>query len=85
MNSLNILSARVSPPQTPAPSRTNSYGNALSLAGSTEARRSSREDVDNEKAIEEDDPVEDISANVETHGDPDEKTPLIGRDKSRPS
>jgi CTD nuclear envelope phosphatase 1 len=78
MNSLNILSARVSPPQTPAPSRTNSYGSALSLAGSTEVRRSSREDVDNEKAIEEDDPVEDISASVETGGDPGEKTPLIG-------
>jgi CTD nuclear envelope phosphatase 1 len=77
MNSLNILSARVSPPQTPAPSRTNSYGSALSLAGSTEVRRSSREDVDNENAIEEEDPVEDISASVETGGDPDEKTPLI--------
>jgi CTD nuclear envelope phosphatase 1 len=79
MNSLNILSARVSPPQTPAPSRTNSYGNALSLAGSTELRRSSREDVDNEKAIEGDDPMEDISASIETLCDPDEKTPLIGR------
>src|SRR5271168_3919972 len=78
MNSLNILSARVSPPQTPAPSRTNSYGSALSLAGSTEVRRSSREDVDNEKAIEEEDPVVDISASVETGGDPDEKSPLIG-------
>ncbi len=79
MNSLNILSARVSPPQTPAPSRTNSYGNALSLAGSTEVRRSSREDADNEKAIEEDEPGEDLLANTENHGDPDEKTPLIGR------
>ncbi|KAG0651914.1 Nuclear envelope morphology 1 [Hyphodiscus hymeniophilus] len=29
MNSLNILSARVSPPQTPASSRSNSYGNIL--------------------------------------------------------
>jgi len=84
MNSLNILSARVSPPQTPAPSRTNSYGNALSLAGSPEVRRSSREDVDNEKVIEEDDPVEDVSYNVENHGNPDEKTPLIVRGKSDP-
>jgi CTD nuclear envelope phosphatase 1 len=84
MNSLNILSARVSPPQTPAPSRTNSYGNALSLAGSPEVRRSLREDVDNEKAIEEDDPVEDVSSNVENLGNANEKTPLIGRGKLDP-
>ena len=30
MNSLNILSARVSPPQTPSPSRSNSFGNIFS-------------------------------------------------------
>src|SRR5271167_3366793 len=54
MNSLNILSARVSPPQTPAPSRSNSYGNALSLAGATETRRVSKENAGNEKAVEED-------------------------------
>jgi CTD nuclear envelope phosphatase 1 len=43
--------------------------------------------VDNEKAIEEDDSVEDVSANsanVENHGNLDEKTPLIGRGKLSP-
>jgi CTD nuclear envelope phosphatase 1 len=42
MNSLNILSARVSPPQTPAPSRSNSYGNILSSTTVTDSRRNSR-------------------------------------------
>jgi CTD nuclear envelope phosphatase 1 len=40
--------------------------------------------VNNGKAIEDDDLVEDVSANVENHGDPDEKTPLIGRGKLDP-
>jgi CTD nuclear envelope phosphatase 1 len=51
MNSLNIISARVSPPQTPAPSRSNSYGNILSSSAVTESRRSSRGDI-NEKTEE---------------------------------
>lgn len=80
MNSLNILSARVSPPQTPVPSRTNSYGNALSLAGSTEIRRGSREDLDNERAID-DELVEDVSSNDGGHANIDEKTPLIQKGK----
>jgi CTD nuclear envelope phosphatase 1 len=42
MNSLNILSARVSPPQTPAPSRSNSLASILSPAAVTESRSSSR-------------------------------------------
>jgi CTD nuclear envelope phosphatase 1 len=49
MNSLNILSARVSPPQTPAPSRSNSYGNILSSATVAGSRRNSHEDVFSEK------------------------------------
>jgi CTD nuclear envelope phosphatase 1 len=48
MNSLNILSARVSPPQTPGPSRTNSLGNILSSAV-IESRRNSRGNLYNEK------------------------------------
>ncbi|RDL37945.1 uncharacterized protein BP5553_05378 [Venustampulla echinocandica] len=48
MNSLNILSARVSPPQTPAPSRSNSYGNLLPAAVSvSEQQRRSREELAN--------------------------------------
>lgn len=47
MNSLNILSARVSPPQTPSSSRSNSYGNILSTAV-TDSRGNSRGDI-NEK------------------------------------
>ncbi|KAE8454075.1 hypothetical protein EG329_007853 [Mollisiaceae sp. DMI_Dod_QoI] len=49
MNSLNILSARVSPPSTPAPSRSNSYGNIFSPANVTESRKNSQEDILNEK------------------------------------
>jgi CTD nuclear envelope phosphatase 1 len=49
MNSLNIISARVSPPQTPAPSRSNSLGNILSAAV-IESRRNSRGTLLNEKA-----------------------------------
>ena len=48
MNSLNIISARVSPPQTPAPSRSNSLGNILSAAV-IESRRNSRGTLLNEK------------------------------------
>jgi CTD nuclear envelope phosphatase 1 len=50
MNSLNILSARVSPPQTPAPSRSNSYGNILASATVTESRRNSRGAIFSENA-----------------------------------
>lgn len=49
MNSLNIISARVSPPQSPNPSRSNSFGNLLSSAVS-ESRRNSRGTLLNEKA-----------------------------------
>jgi CTD nuclear envelope phosphatase 1 len=52
MNSLNILSARVSPPQTPGPSRSNSYGNILSTATLTESGRNQRENLFNEKTEE---------------------------------
>jgi len=45
MNSLNILSARVSPPPSPSPSRTNSYGNILASAAGKESRRGSRGDI----------------------------------------
>lgn len=80
MNSLNILSARVSPPQTPAPSRSNSYGNILSSAGITESRRGSRGAIFNEK----DDA---ISENLDEHdshdGLVDEGTPLLEKESGR--
>ena len=73
MNSLNILSGRASQPQTPAPSRSNSYGSSLSLAGATEARRGAREDVDDEivKGV---DAVEDRPTG---HIPTEEKVPLL--------
>jgi len=46
---LNILSARVSPPPSPSPSRTNSFGNILETGTRVESRRGSREGIFNEK------------------------------------
>jgi CTD nuclear envelope phosphatase 1 len=74
MNSLNILSGRVSPPQSAAPSRSNSYGNILSSAAITESRRGSRDSILNEK--------EDISTDVagaenDIVNDASEDTPLL--------
>jgi CTD nuclear envelope phosphatase 1 len=76
MNSLNILSARVSPPSTPAPSRSNSYGTALSLAGATDVRRSLREDAVDEKD-ENEEVVEDDVTDSGLVDFEDEKTPLL--------
>lgn len=45
---MNIISARVSPPQTPNPSRSNSFGNLLSSVN--ESRRNSRGTLLNEKS-----------------------------------
>lgn len=78
MNSLNILSARVSPP----PSRSNSYGSALSLAGGSPTTKSSpvkdaAEEKDEED--EEDEMIGDDLAemNRRRHSDVDEKTPIL--------
>jgi len=76
MNSLNILSARVSPPQTPAPSRNNSYGNILSSAVVTESRRSSRGAIFSEKVEEADFAVADEADD----GTPQEQTPLLQKE-----
>ena len=80
MNSLNMLSARVSPPQTPAPSRSNSFGNILSSAALTESRRNSREDTLIEKKDDTGDALdavndEDVSVN--------EETPLLGKESDQ--
>ncbi|RKF62485.1 Nuclear envelope morphology protein 1 [Erysiphe neolycopersici] len=49
MNSLNLLSGRVSAPQSPGPSRSSSYGNLFSSATTKEFRRNSRDATFNEK------------------------------------
>lgn len=80
MNSLNILSARVSPPQTPSPSRNTSFADVLN-ASISEKRRSSRsEGLEKEKLAHD---AEDDLAN---DADSDEKTPLLEKaDSSVPS
>lgn len=79
MNSLNILSARVSPPQTPSPSRTNSFGSALALASSKDGRLASIDDANNDYA-EDDDVPTDLPAVWSADSQPDEKTPLLHDD-----
>merc|ERR1712093_346402 len=79
MNSLNILSARVSPPQTPSPSRSNSFGNIFSSATETESRRNSREDILDEKAeYPSDNPELDQEDDRTVH----EETPLLDKETS---
>lgn len=75
MNSLNILSARVSPQQTPAPSRSNSFGNILSSTTLTE-RRSSKEDALNEK-------LEEVRESLDTENEDNhshEEAPLLSKE-----
>ncbi|KAH7356551.1 NLI interacting factor-like phosphatase-domain-containing protein [Rhexocercosporidium sp. MPI-PUGE-AT-0058] len=77
MNSLNILSARVSPPQTPSPSRSNSLGNILSSATGTESRRNSREDILDEKSEY---PSDNLEADQEDDRTVHEETPLLDKE-----
>ncbi|PBP16207.1 DNA-directed RNA polymerase III [Diplocarpon rosae] len=74
MNSLNILSARVSPPQTPSPSRNNSYGNAFSSPIGTDLRRNSREHILEEKS---DYPGDVTGADQDDDKSTHEETPLL--------
>lgn len=87
MNSLNILSARVSPPQTPAPSRSNSYGNILASATVTESRRNSRgaifsENADDAGDTPEPDDVDDSIVQKETPLLHRESNQQLGSDKT---
>jgi CTD nuclear envelope phosphatase 1 len=75
MNSLNILSARVSPPQTPTPSSSNSYGNILSSTAVTESRGGSRRDI-NEKT---EGTIDAIDAENEEDATFREETPLLDK------
>lgn len=78
MNSLNILSARVSPPQTPGPSRSNSLGNILSSAV-IESRRNSRGNLYNEKTDGDNDDALDTEKNdgATYENNAHEETPLL--------
>lgn len=87
MNSLNILSARVSPPQTPTPSRSNSYGNILASATVTESRRNSRgaifsENADDAGDTPEPDDVDDSIVQKETPLLHRESNQQLGSDKT---
>lgn len=79
MNSLNILSGRVSPQQTPAPSRTNSLGNILSSVAGTGTRRSSLGDISDEKSEDVETPATDDHEDeyAERHN---EDTPLLEKE-----
>ncbi|KAK0106999.1 Nuclear envelope morphology protein 1 [Cadophora gregata] len=79
MNSLNILSARVSPPQTPSPSRSNSFGNIFSSATGTESRRNSQEDILEEKAEY---PCDNPEGEQEDVRIVHEETPLLDKEAS---
>jgi CTD nuclear envelope phosphatase 1 len=74
MNSLtNILAARVSPPQTPTTSRSNSHADLLSASG----RRNSRDDALEEKLEDDSDvPAMDILSDSAIHED----TPLLSKE-----
>jgi CTD nuclear envelope phosphatase 1 len=76
MNSLNILSARVSPPQTPAPSRSTSYSNGLSSTTVTESRKSSRGDINEKTDLTTDAPDTEIEEDTAFH----EETPLLSKE-----
>jgi CTD nuclear envelope phosphatase 1 len=67
----------VSPPQTPAPSRSNSYGNILSSATVTGSRRNSHEDVFSE---EKEDTSDAPGADHDNDGIDREKTPLLKKE-----
>jgi CTD nuclear envelope phosphatase 1 len=78
MNSLNILSARVSPPQTPTASRSNSYGNVRPSVVA-ESRSESREDSDlNEKTEGTNKAIDAAIEDQFLH----EETPLLSKEHS---
>ncbi len=79
MNSLNILSARVSPPPSPGPSRSNSYGNILSSTTLAESRRNSREDIFSEKT---EDAGETLESEYQEDSSAREETPLLSKERS---
>jgi CTD nuclear envelope phosphatase 1 len=78
MNSLNIISARVSPPQTAVPSRSNSYGNILSSTTVTESRRGSRESINEKTETATDAPEARNEEGDASH----EETPLLDKESS---
>ncbi|KAG9237534.1 NLI interacting factor-like phosphatase-domain-containing protein [Amylocarpus encephaloides] len=77
MNSLNALSARVSPPQTPTTPRNNSHANLISSTLVSDTRRNSREVVLSEKQ-DVDAPEIESDAENPIH----EETPLLSKEAS---
>lgn len=75
MNSLNILSARVSPPQTPNTSRNSSFADVLSATISEKRKNSRAGELENEKLAHE--VAEDPSNEGDYSFTADEKTPLL--------
>ncbi|KAL3424351.1 Nuclear envelope morphology protein 1 [Phlyctema vagabunda] len=75
MNSLAAISARVSPAQTPAPSRSNSYGNILSTPTGSGSRRA-------EDGLGEKDDLAEDDANHEASSNED--TPLLQKSEASP-
>jgi CTD nuclear envelope phosphatase 1 len=84
MNSLNILSARVSPPQTPVTTRRNSYGygDFVGLKSSTESGKRSRE---HEQPTEEEVQTDDLDPDHLTNADYDEKPVLLDKESKTTS
>jgi len=78
MNSLNILSARVSPPPSPSPSRSNSYGNILASAAGKESRRGSRGDASAEETVDGSADTSDVNYGIDEVTT--EKTPLLNKE-----
>ncbi|KAH6655485.1 NLI interacting factor-like phosphatase-domain-containing protein [Truncatella angustata] len=83
MNSLNIISARVSPSSSPSPTRSNSLTH-VALATSSEDLKSSQESIPEEdQALLSVEPDEYAAESRGGHGYADEKTPLLGTGESK--
>lgn len=88
MNSLNFVSARVSPTSTPAPSRSNSLSMGLTVT-SHEDQPASREDDVHEKNLLSSEADDYYQARVRSHASskpgpsPDEYTPLLATTASK--
>ena len=78
MNSLNILSARVSPPPSPSPSRSNSYGNILASSAGKESRRGSRGDASVNEKVDGPADTADVDSGIDEVATED--TPLLNKE-----
>ncbi|KAI1380779.1 NLI interacting factor-like phosphatase-domain-containing protein [Hypoxylon crocopeplum] len=87
MNSLNIISARVSPTSSPAPSRSNSLGHlSLAVARSDDSPTSSEETPPSEKGAassESNDGAFNADDGIGNSQSADEKTPLLEKNDTK--